>query len=102
MTLFVSLMIGITVYTFVYYVTMPQYMQTKNLSFYVSSQVNTSLDKENKVVTTIPNLVSLVTIGNSKAGIFNAHNSDVDVFMEDEYYNIDVEFTIQETEHNFK
>ena len=48
-----------------------------------------------------PSLISLVPIGNSKTGTMNDHTSDIDIYMENEYYNIDLEFTVEETEENF-
>ena len=91
MTLLLSVMMGVTIYTFSYYVSMPVDAQSRNLAFYQSTENNGP-----------QSLVSMVPIGNSKSGIFNAHNSDVDIFMENEYYNLEIDFVVQETEANLQ
>lgn len=38
-------------------------------------------------------------VGNKRHSLFNAKGSpEYDIFMDDEYYNIDIEFTTEETE----
>ena len=87
-------MIGITIYTFIYYVSMPVDLQIKPLSFYLSNTIENITITKNVNIGSKPDLLTIIPIGNSKSGIFNIHNSEVDIFMEDEFYNIDVEFTI--------
>jgi glycine cleavage system H lipoate-binding protein len=68
MTVFISLMMSVAAYSLVYYLLMPMNEQTKNLSFFVTSEVETKLQSDNKVKT-IPSLKSLVQISNPIYGL---------------------------------
>ncbi len=56
-------MISTAVYTVIYYYIIPTDVQTKSLSFFVSSEVDTKLMK-GEVVKTIPSLKSIIQITN--------------------------------------
>lgn len=56
-------MISTAVYTVIYYYIIPTDVQTKSLSFFVSSEVDTKLMK-GEVVKTIPSLKSITQITN--------------------------------------
>ena len=99
MTLTLSLLIGAMCYAFIYYISMPQDVQTTDLSFYV-----TNLDTTDTTDGKVGNLVSMVPVRSFKSGFFNAiaHKSDIDIFMEDEYYNLELELVVEETDSNFR
>jgi hypothetical protein len=63
MTILMSIMISTAVYTVIYYYIIPTDVQTKSLSFFVSSEVDTKLMK-GEVVKTIPSLKSITQITN--------------------------------------
>ena len=67
MTVFVSALMGAAIYSIVYYYVIPTDIQSKNLSFFVSSEVETKLLKGD-VIKTIPSLKSIVQIGNPLYG----------------------------------
>jgi len=68
MTVLVSFLMSSTVYAMVYYYVIPTDLQSKGLSFYVSSEVDTKLVKGD-VIKTIPSLKSVASIGNPLFGI---------------------------------
>jgi hypothetical protein len=94
-------MISTAIYTMIYYYIIPADIQTKNLSFFVSSEVDTRLMKGD-VVKTIPNLKSIVEITNPMYGQSGnkAEYDEVQLTMDNEYYNLYLEFTVQESSHN--
>jgi Putative adipose-regulatory protein (Seipin) len=103
MALLISVMMSVALYTVVYYLVMPRDLQTKDLAFFISTQVDTSLNQKDQTVTTIPSLKSLVPIGNPKVGLqaFNQYQ-EIELTMDDEYFTIEVEFTAQETQANME
>ena len=102
LTIIMSMMISTAIYTVIYYYIIPADIQTKNLSFFVSSEVDTRLMKGD-VVKTIPNLKSIVEITNPMYGHSSgdkAEYDEVQLTMDNEYYNLYLEFTVQESSHN--
>ena len=85
-------MISVALYTLLYYLIMPRDLQTKNLSFFVSQEIETRI--ADGTVKSLPSLKALVPIGNSKLGNSMAttsfQQSDLDIIMDDEFYNIEV------------
>lgn len=57
-------------------------------------------------VKSIPSLKTLVPIGNSMLGnsmpTSTFHSGEVDMIMDKEFYNIEIEFTVQETQTNLE
>ena len=68
MTVLVSFIMSSAVYSMVYYYVIPTDLQSKSLSFFVSSEVDTKLLKGD-VIKTIPSLKSVASIGNPLFGI---------------------------------
>jgi hypothetical protein len=68
MTVLVSFMMSSAVYLMVYYYVIPTDLQSKSLSFFVSSEVDTKLLKGD-VIKTISSLKSVASIGNPLFGI---------------------------------
>ncbi len=68
MTVLVSFLMSSAVYSMVYYYVIPTDLQSKSLSFFVSSEVDTKLLKGD-VIKTIPSLKSVASIGNPLFGI---------------------------------
>ena len=66
MALFISLMMSVALNTTIYYLIMPRDLQTKNLSFFVSQEIETKITDGS--VKSIPGLKALVPIGNSMLG----------------------------------
>lgn len=58
MTVLVSALMSAAVYSMIYYYVIPSDLQSKNLSFFVSSEVDTKLLKGD-VIKTIPSLKSI-------------------------------------------
>jgi hypothetical protein len=44
--------------------------------------------------------MSLTPIGSSLAGYYKAGDNNFDIWMQEEFYNVDLEFTVQETQQN--
>jgi hypothetical protein len=68
MTVLVSFLMSLTVYSMIYYYVIPKDLQSKSLSFFVSSEVDTKLLKGD-VIKTIPSLKSVASIGNPLFGV---------------------------------
>jgi len=68
MTVLVSFLMSSAVYAMAYYYVIPTDLQSKSLSFFVSSEVDTKLLKGD-IIKTIPSLKSVASIGNPLFGI---------------------------------
>jgi hypothetical protein len=77
----------------------PRNLQQKNLSFFVSSDIESKMSDGS--VKSLTSLKTLVPIGNSILGNSMPTTSfqevDIDMIMDNEFYNIEIEFTVQET-----
>jgi len=70
----------------------------------VSSDIETKISDGN--VKSIPSLKSLVPIGNTILGnsmpTLSFQETEIDMVMDKEFYNIEIEFTVQETQTNLE
>ncbi|CDW85270.1 UNKNOWN [Stylonychia lemnae] len=101
MTLALSMMIGTFFYAFIFYVIMPHDAQIKPLSFQVSSIIDQRIDEKSNLISQ-PQLVALVPVGSQKSGFKNTQDVEIDLRMDDELYNIDVDFGVSESDYNMQ
>eukprot|EP00347_Sterkiella_histriomuscorum_P012816 403367118 len=102
MTLILSLMTGLMLYSFFYYMLMPGDIQQKNLTFYVSSTIDQRVDEHANLISQ-PQLIALIPIGNQNTGVsYTTEDNDENINLDEELFNIDVEFTVQESDYNLQ
>mmetsp|Transcript_25911 Transcript_25911/g.25177 ORF Transcript_25911/g.25177 Transcript_25911/m.25177 type:complete len:120 (-) Transcript_25911:596-955(-) len=101
MTLLISFLLSSLLYLSFYYLIMPQDVQEKLLYFHAQTPDDKAQASQPYAHSNLPNLISHISIGNSYSGYYKVTESDFSILMENEFYNAEIEFLVQETPQNF-